>query len=136
MRNKIINNLQNQDVSVVLSNYKNEKIELDSSVVIDFAIHESLNDNVIHGEITILDIGGFEERVPIMGVETENKHKFASKDLSQTFRYRINILSFVICPKLIDESRNKHMYCIFVSKEYIANLNTKCHVHIKILDMK
>ena len=57
---------------VVITNYKNEKIELDSSVVIDFTIHESLNDNVIHGEITILDIGGFEERVPIIGQERIN----------------------------------------------------------------
>ena len=57
---------------VVITNYKNEDIELDPSVVIDFAIHESLNDNVIHGEITILDIGGFEERIPIIGQERIN----------------------------------------------------------------
>ena len=67
--------------SVVLTNYRDQQIELDPSIVVDFSIHESLNDNVIHGDITILDIGGFEERIPIIGQERINI-KFGSKNLN------------------------------------------------------
>ena len=31
--------------SVVIENYKHQAIELDSSIIIDITIHESLNDN-------------------------------------------------------------------------------------------
>ena len=109
---------------VVITNYKNEKIELDPGVVIDFAIHESLNDNVIHGEITILDIGGFEERIPIIGQERINI-KFGSKDLNNVSVQNKHFVIYNMSPKLIDESRKQAYVLYFVSEEYIANLKFK-----------
>ena len=109
---------------VVITNYKNEDIELDPSVVIDFAIHESLNDNVIHGEITILDIGGFEERIPIIGQERINI-KFGSKDLNNVSVQNKHFVIYNMSPKLIDESRKQAYVLYFVSEEYIANLKFK-----------
>ena len=50
-----------------------------------------LDDNVIHGDITILDIGGFEERIPIIGQERINI-KFGSKSLDNISLYKIKIL--------------------------------------------
>ena len=110
--------------SVVLTNYRDQQIELDPSIVVDFSIHESLNDNVIHGDITILDIGGFEERIPIIGQERINI-KFGSKNLNNVSIQNKNFVVYNMSPKLIDESKKQAYVLFFVSEEYIANLKYK-----------
>ena len=110
--------------SVVLSNYRNQSIELDPSIIIDITIHESLNQNTTHGEITILDIGGFEERIPIIGQEKINI-KFGSSHLTNVPIQDKNFVIYNMSPKLIDESRKQAYVLFFVSEEYIANLKYK-----------
>jgi len=110
--------------SVVITNYKNDKIELDPSTVIDFSIHESLEDNVIHGDITILDIGGFEERIPIIGQERITL-RFGSKSIDNILPQNKHFVIYNMSPKLIDESRKQAYVLYFVSEEYIANLRYK-----------
>ena len=99
--------------SVVLSNYRNQSIELDPSIIIDITIHESLNQNTTHGEITILDIGGFEERIPIIGQEKINI-KFGSSHLTNVPIQDKNFVIYNMSPKLIDESR-KQAYVLWIS---------------------
>ena len=69
-----MDNLQTSEVSVSveIENYLQQRISLDESLILDINIHESINDNTTHGDITLLDIGGFEERIPILGQERIN----------------------------------------------------------------
>ena len=56
---------------LALFNYRNVRYKIASSAFTNFNIYESLfDDNVVHGDVTILDSAGFEERVPIIGEET------------------------------------------------------------------
>ena len=61
-----------RDLTVTITNYRQQDITLDPSTILDVMIHESLSDNTTHGEVTVLDIGGFEERIPIVGEEYIN----------------------------------------------------------------
>ena len=98
--------------NVTLINYRNQRIDLDPSIVIDIAIHESLNDNVTHGEITILDLGGFEERIPIIGQERINI-KFGSKHLNNVPNQDKNFVIYNMSPKTVDDG-TKQAYVLFV----------------------
>ena len=110
--------------NVTLINYRNQRIDLDPSIVIDIAIHESLNDNVTHGEITILDLGAFEERIPIIGQERINI-KFGSKHLNNVPNQDKNFVIYNMSPKTIDDGTKQAYVLFFVSEEYIINLKYK-----------
>ena len=110
--------------SVIITNYQNNSIELDSSVIIDISIFESLNDNVTHGEITVLDLGGFEERIPIIGQE-RLQIKFGSRHLNNVTPQDKRFVIYNMSPKLINEGRKQAYVLFFCSEEYIANLKYK-----------
>ena len=59
------------EYSVVIKNYIGKEFPVGPSAFVSFNIFESLMDeNVMHGDITLLDSAGFEERVPFIGEET------------------------------------------------------------------
>ena len=120
-----MDNLQTSEVvvSVVIENYLEQKISIDESMILDINIHESLNDNTTHGDITLLDIGGFEERIPIIGQERININ-FSSKsnDLEEQQKH---FIIYNMSPKMMDESKKQAYTLFFVSEEYIANLTQK-----------
>lgn len=111
-------------LSVTITNYKNQEIFLDTSLVVDVMIHESLYDNTTHGEITILDLGGFEERIPLIGQEFINI-KFSSSSNSTFAEQNRNFVIYSMSPKFMDESKKQAYVLYFVSEEYIANLKLK-----------
>ena len=113
-----------KNLSVLITNYQEQEILLDPSIVVDLVIHESLYDNSTHGEITILDLGGFEERIPIIGQE-RIQIKFGSKsNTSLSFQIK-EFIVYSMSPKLIDESKKQAYVLYFVSEEYISNLKFK-----------
>ena len=91
-------------LSVTITNYKNQEIFLDPSLVVDVMIHESLYDNTTHGEITILDLGGFEERIPLIGQEFISI-KFSSISNSSFAEQNRNFVIYSMSPKFMDESK-------------------------------
>ena len=108
--------------SVVIENYKHQAIELDSSIIIDITIHESLNDNVMHGEVTILDVGGFEERIPIVGQERlEIRYATKASDAPTIIK---KFVVYNMSPKITEDKKQAYIL-FFVSEEYIANLKYK-----------
>jgi len=113
-----------KNLSVIISNYLDQKIALDSSAIIDVIIHESLYDNTTHGEITVLDIGGFEERIPIIGQE-RIQIKFGAKSNKLLAHQVKEFVIYNMSPKLIDEGKRQAYVLYFISEEYIANLKFK-----------
>tara|TARA_S200000501_G_scaffold374988_1_gene425851 strand:+ start:1446 stop:3065 length:1620 start_codon:yes stop_codon:yes gene_type:complete len=120
-----MDNLQTSDVTVnvEIENYLKQKISLDESTILDINIHESINDNTTHGDITLLDIGGFEERIPIIGQERININ-FSSKS-NKLEEQRKHFIVYNMSAKFIDESRKQAYSLFFVSEEYISNLSNK-----------
>jgi hypothetical protein len=113
-----------RDLTVIITNYRQQDISLDPSTILDVMIHESLSDNTTHGEVTVLDIGGFEERIPIVGEEYINI-KFGSKTNSKLANQNRDFVIYNMSPKLIDEGKKQAYVLYFVSEEYIANLKLK-----------
>ena len=111
-------------LSVTITNYKGNTIALDSSLILDLSIHESLNDNTTHGDVTILDVGGFEERIPLLGQEFINI-RFSAGSNSKFVEQNRDFVVYNMSPKLIDENRKQAYVLYFVSEEYIANLKQR-----------
>ena len=112
------------NVSVHIENYLQRRISLDESIILDISIHESLNDNTTHGDITILDVGGFEERIPLIGQERININ-FSSKSNDILPEQEKHFVIYNMSPKFIDESKKQAYTLYFVSEEYISNLKNK-----------
>ena len=120
-----MDNLQTSEVSVSveIENYLQQRISLDESLILDINIHESINDNTTHGDITLLDIGGFEERIPILGQERININ-FSSRS-NKLQEQQKHFIVYNMSAKIIDESRKQAYTLFFVSEEYISNLSQK-----------
>ena len=74
------------EYSVVIKNYNGKEFPVGPSAFLSFNIFESLMDeNVMHGDITLLDSAGFEERVPFIGEETIRVDFFKKECLKQNF---------------------------------------------------
>lgn len=111
------------DYEIVLLNYKNIEYKLGESVFTELNIYETLfEDNVIKGDITLLDGSGFEERFPIIGQE-KIKISFNSKRTPET-RITGTFLVYKMSEKIMRD--RLQMYTLFfVSEEYIINLKNK-----------
>lgn len=111
------------DVKVFIKNYRGVEFEIFKSVYSTINIYESLfDDNVIKGDITILDSGGFDERIPIIGEETI-RIEFFNTGFPAT-KFIGNYIVYKMSEKLI--SGKQQMYTLyFVSEEFIVNLKTR-----------
>jgi len=105
---------------IILYNYQGKQFTIDASSMVNFNIYETLfDDNVIKGDITILDSRGFEEVVPIIGQE-EIYFKFNNTKLPDTF-YEKTFVVYKMSNRLFKD--RKQIYQLhFVSREFILNL--------------
>lgn len=111
------------DVKIFIKNYRGVEFELYPSVYSSLNIYESLfDDNVMNGDITIMDSGGFEERVPIIGEETI-RIEFYNTGMSQT-RFIGNFVVYKMSEKIVRERQQMYMLS-FISEEYLVNLKTR-----------
>lgn len=108
---------------IELLNYNDRVYEIGESFFTSFNIYESLfEDNVINGDITIVDTAGFEERLPIIGQEKIRISFFSTRIPEIT--YNGTFIVYKMSEKInVDR---KQMYTLFfISEEYIINLKKK-----------
>jgi len=108
---------------IELLNYNDRAYVIGESFFTSLNIYESLfEDNVINGDITILDSAGFEERLPIIGQE-KIRIEFYNKRIPE-ISYNGTFIVYKMSEKInVDR---KQMYTLFfISEEYIINLKKK-----------
>lgn len=111
------------EYSVVIKNYTGKEFPVGPSAFLSFNIFESLMDeNVMHGDITLLDSAGFEERVPFIGEETI-RVDFFNKRMPKT-KFSAEFVIYKMSEKVI-QNKSQVYTLFFISEEFISNLKNK-----------
>ena len=111
------------EYKITIFNYKNEPFEVNQSAFTNFNIYESLFDeNVMHGDITMFDSAGFEERIPFVGEETITIEFFNARMPKTKFKGSFCI--YKMSEKIVREKTQIYTL-FFISEEFIVNLKQK-----------
>ena len=111
------------EYKITIFNYKNEPFEVNPSAFTNFNIYESLFDeNVMHGDITMFDSAGFEERIPFVGEETITIEFFNARMPKTKFKGSFCI--YKMSEKIVREKTQIYTL-FFISEEFIVNLKQK-----------
>jgi len=111
------------EFKISIFNYKGVEFEIGKSFFTNLNIFESLfEDNIVNGDITIVDSAGFEERLPIIGQE-KIKIIFYNKRIPEN-RFEASFLVYTMTEKMIRD--RTQMYTLkFISEEFVINLKQR-----------